>query len=61
MPLADHNWHLSAIIYDAVYTNTESGVEFPTVTNDTGAYRVDYLQPGSYKLTVSLPGFKTVN
>jgi len=46
---------------NVVATNTESSVEVPTVTNDTGSYRVDYLQPGSYKLTVSLPGFKTVN
>ena len=41
-------------------TNTQSSVEFPTVTNDTGIYRIDYLQPGSYELIVSLPGFKTV-
>ena len=46
---------------NVVATNTQSSVEFPTVTNDTGAYRIDYLQPGSYKITVSLPGFKTVN
>ena len=41
-------------------TNTQSSVEFPTVTNDTGVYRIDYLQPGPYELMVSLPGFKTV-
>ena len=40
--------------------NTESGVEFTRVTNDKGIYRIDYLDPGSFELTVSLPGFKTV-
>ena len=41
-------------------TNTGTGVEVPTVTNDTGAYRIDYLLPGSYELSASLPGFKTI-
>ncbi len=39
--------------------NTATGVEFPTVTNDTGLYRIDFLTPGPYDVTASLPGFKT--
>src|SRR4051812_6463304 len=31
-------------------TNVETGVVFPTTTNDVGQYRYLFLNPGSYKL-----------
>ena len=42
-------------------TNTETGIELSTVTNDTGVYRISRVQQGSYDLTATLPGFKTIN
>ncbi len=40
-------------------TNTATGVVARTVTNDSGAFRIPYLIPGYYKLTVGNSGFKT--
>ena len=40
--------------------NDATQVEQSTVTNDKGAYRIDYLQPANYELSVSLPGFKAI-
>ena len=37
---------------------TDTGVPYPTVTTDTGAYTVLRLPPGPYSVTVSAPGFK---
>ena len=37
--------------------NLATGVITPTVTNDEGSYRVPFLIPGSYTVTVSLVGF----
>ena len=37
--------------------NLATGVVTPTVTNDEGSYRVPFLIPGSYTVTVSLVGF----
>ncbi len=37
--------------------NLATGVVTPTVTNDEGSYRVPFLIPGSYTVTVSLAGF----
>lgn len=39
--------------------NTATNVKVPTVTNDAGEFRVPFLIPGEYKLTVSKTGFKT--
>ena len=36
-----------------------TGVDLVTITNDSGNYLIDHLNPGEYSLTVSLPGFKT--
>ena len=41
-------------------TNVATGVDLSTVSNDTGTYRINYVEPGEYELTVSLPGFKTI-
>jgi hypothetical protein len=38
--------------------NIATGVEIDEITTDAGVYRLPYLQPGTYKLTVSAPGFK---
>ncbi|HEY2934553.1 MAG TPA: TonB-dependent receptor [Acidobacteriota bacterium] len=44
---------------DVTATNKASGVESKTLTTDAGVYRIPYVEPGSYKITASLPGFKT--
>ncbi len=41
-------------------TNTETGVERSTVTNEVGRYRIPAVPAGSYRLTASLDGFATV-
>src|SRR6185503_10255615 len=38
-------------------TNTQTGVESNTVSNESGAYAFPALIPGVYKVTASLPGF----
>jgi Ca-activated chloride channel family protein len=40
-------------------TNQQTGTAETTVTNETGAYSFEGLQPGNYKLTGELPGFQT--
>jgi hypothetical protein len=40
-------------------TNTATGVTTTTITNDSGAYTFPSLQPGMYRLSAELPGFKT--
>src|SRR5262245_22138775 len=41
-------------------TNTETGVETTTLTNESGAYQFPSLQPGTaYRVSASLPGFQT--
>src|SRR5262245_14003553 len=40
-------------------TNTETGVTTTQVTNETGAYNVASVPPGTYRVGASLPGFKT--
>ena len=37
--------------------NTATGVVTPTTTNAEGSYRVPFLNPGKYRVTVSLEGF----
>ena len=39
--------------------NPETGVEFTTVTTDAGVYRMPSLPPGTYRITVTAPGFKS--
>jgi hypothetical protein len=40
-------------------TNTQTGVVTTVVTNESGAYNIPSLLPGTYRLTAELPGFKT--
>ena len=41
-------------------TNTNTGVQTTTITNESGAYTFPSLQPGSaYRVGASLPGFQT--
>jgi hypothetical protein len=40
-------------------TNVDTNVSLATVTNETGVYTVTTLQPGTYRIAASLPGFKT--
>ena len=39
-------------------TNVETGVTQTQVTNETGAYSFPVLQPGTYRVSADLPGFK---
>src|SRR5438132_8342468 len=41
-------------------TNTETGVTTSVVSNESGAYNLPSLIPGSYKLAAELPGFQGV-
>lgn len=40
-------------------TNTETGTKLAITTNSAGSYVMPFLQPGYYKLTVELTGFRT--
>src|SRR5262245_45309208 len=42
-------------------TNTDTGVAFTVVTNETGAYNFPSLLPGIYTLTAELSGFRSVS
>ena len=39
--------------------NPETGVEFTSVTTDAGVFRMPSLPPGTYRITVTAPGFKS--
>src|SRR5689334_21467094 len=39
--------------------NTQTGVVGTTVSNESGAYNFASLQPGTYKVSAELPGFRT--
>src|SRR5437667_11599443 len=41
-------------------TNTETGVTMSVVSNESGAYNLPSLIPGSYKLAAELPGYHGV-
>jgi len=38
--------------------NPANGVEFTSLTTEAGVYRMPSLSPGTYRITVSAPGFK---
>lgn len=38
--------------------NPETGIEVSAVTTEAGVYRLPYLSPGTYRISVSAPGFK---
>src|SRR5438105_1468595 len=40
--------------------NTKTGIVFKTVSNDAGVYQFPSVQPGTYKLTAELIGFRTI-
>src|SRR5256885_7143206 len=40
-------------------TNVATGIVTTVVTNESGAYQLASLQPGTYKITAELPGFQT--
>jgi hypothetical protein len=40
-------------------TNTQTGVVTKTLSNESGAYNIPALLPGTYRLTAELTGFKT--
>ncbi|MBA3974445.1 MAG: TonB-dependent receptor, partial [Candidatus Solibacter sp.] len=48
---------IPAATVKAVETSTNA--EFTTKTTDAGIYRLPYLRPGSYRITVTAAGFKT--
>src|SRR5438105_802800 len=53
----------SAIIVGAQVTvkNTNTGTQRQTVSNELGSYTVPLLDPGSYEVTASQAGFRTIS
>src|SRR6266571_1045248 len=39
--------------------NTGTGIVSTVLSNETGTYQFPLLQPGTYKVTADLPGFRT--
>src|SRR5262245_65989533 len=39
-------------------TNVNTGISTTQITNEAGAYQILTLQPGTYRLKASLPGFQ---
>lgn len=44
---------------DILATEKATGAQYTALTTDGGVYRLPYLPPGTYRITASLPGFKT--
>src|SRR5439155_20276180 len=44
---------------EVVIVNKATGTESKTVSTNTGVYRVPYMEPGTYRISASLKGFKT--
>ena len=44
---------------DVVVLSDDTGVKQQTVTNDEGNWVVQFLIPGNYSFSISVPGFKT--
>src|SRR6202021_828410 len=42
-----------------VARNLDTGVEYPTTANSAGLYRIEFLPPGHYQMSVNMSGFKT--
>jgi hypothetical protein len=50
----------SAIVHAQVHiTNTETAITQSAVSNEVGQYRLLFVNPGTYRLTVEMPGFRT--
>src|SRR5205085_11514426 len=43
---------------DVTATNVNTGISATQLTNEAGAYQIPSLQPGTYRLKASLPGFQ---
>ena len=41
-------------------TNTNTGVARVTTSTDDGSFRFDAIDPGTYRIEISQPGFKTI-
>src|SRR2546421_11947694 len=39
-------------------TNVNTGINTTQITNEAGAYQIPSVQPGTYRLKASLPGFQ---
>jgi len=49
----------SAIMHAQIQiTNTETGVTHNSVSNELGQYRLLFVNPGTYRVTVEMPGFR---
>jgi hypothetical protein len=44
---------------EVIATNVNTGISTTQLTNEAGAYQILTLQPGTYRLRASLPGFQT--
>ena len=40
-------------------TNTQTGIVSTTISNESGSYTIQSLLPGTYRLSATLPGFRT--
>src|SRR5579859_8017152 len=50
----------SAIVHAQVrIINTETALTQTAVSNEVGVYRLLFVNPGTYRLTVEMPGFRT--
>ncbi len=41
-------------------TNSSTGVTHMATSNDDGRFRFDAIEPGTYRVEISRPGFKTI-
>src|SRR5712692_1935369 len=50
-----------SVVANATVTaiNVATSVQSASATTNAGVYRMPYLQPGTYRISVSAPGFKT--
>src|SRR5580700_8384171 len=65
----DFRAHISGVITDSssagipgasvTLSNLKTGIRATASTNESGAYRFDYVDPGTYTLTVERAGFAT--
>jgi hypothetical protein len=53
--------HAAVIGAKVVLTNEATGLERKTNTNDSGAYAIALLQPGSYRINIDAPGFRPLS
>src|SRR5262245_28499122 len=51
-----------AVVVEATITlvQTDTNIEYETSTNSSGKYQLTSLQPGSYRIEVKKPGFRTL-